>query len=244
MRIRGAKYVTAFALSLMMACGASSAAPVEYVKVCSLYGAGFYYIPGTDICLKIGGAIEGGWARSNTDFAVVPSFDVTRNNGIWGANGFALLGVPNTPIAIGPRVGFLNGSMGGTVSAPAASPTFSYGTKIGTIWYGDAVFDFNTSPTDPNALHVFFSVGAASVKTDVTGTSGGFVVSDSSTRTGFTGTLGAVYPIANTPVAVFGQYRYIDVPASTVNIPGMVPITGSINVITVGAQWTFGAPLP
>jgi Porin subfamily len=23
-------------------------------KVCSLYGAGFYYMPGTDICLKIG----------------------------------------------------------------------------------------------------------------------------------------------------------------------------------------------
>jgi|GEM_PF-1361530 hypothetical protein len=26
------------------------AAPVEYVKVCSLYGAGFFYIPGTDTC--------------------------------------------------------------------------------------------------------------------------------------------------------------------------------------------------
>ena len=26
------------------------AKPVEYVKVCSLYGAGYYYIPGTDIC--------------------------------------------------------------------------------------------------------------------------------------------------------------------------------------------------
>lgn len=31
---------------------------VEYVKVCSLYGAGFYYIPGTDTCVKIGGAIR------------------------------------------------------------------------------------------------------------------------------------------------------------------------------------------
>ena len=28
---------------------------VEYVKVCSLYGAGFYYIPGTDTCIRIGG---------------------------------------------------------------------------------------------------------------------------------------------------------------------------------------------
>src|SRR5262245_10037856 len=31
------------------------AKPVEYVKICSLYGVGFYYIPGTDMCLTIGG---------------------------------------------------------------------------------------------------------------------------------------------------------------------------------------------
>jgi hypothetical protein len=31
---------------------------VEYVKVCSLYGAGFYYIPGTDTCIKIGGYVR------------------------------------------------------------------------------------------------------------------------------------------------------------------------------------------
>jgi hypothetical protein len=31
------------------------AAPAEYVRVCSAYGAGFFYIPGTDVCLKVGG---------------------------------------------------------------------------------------------------------------------------------------------------------------------------------------------
>jgi Porin subfamily len=31
---------------------------VEYVKICSLYGAGFYYIPGTDTCIKIGGYLR------------------------------------------------------------------------------------------------------------------------------------------------------------------------------------------
>src|ERR1700752_3855906 len=31
---------------------------VEYVKVCSLYGAGFWYIPGTDTCIKIGGYLR------------------------------------------------------------------------------------------------------------------------------------------------------------------------------------------
>ncbi|WP_207547760.1 porin, partial [Methylobacterium indicum] len=28
------------------------AAPVEYVRVCSTHGAGFFYIPGTDTCLR------------------------------------------------------------------------------------------------------------------------------------------------------------------------------------------------
>ena len=31
------------------------AAAVQYVKICNLYGDGFYYIPGTDTCLKMGG---------------------------------------------------------------------------------------------------------------------------------------------------------------------------------------------
>jgi len=33
-------------------------APVEYVKVCSAYGAGFFFIPGTDTCLRIGGYVR------------------------------------------------------------------------------------------------------------------------------------------------------------------------------------------
>src|SRR5215475_770934 len=34
------------------------AAPVQYVKICSLYGDGFYYIPNTDTCIKMGGYLR------------------------------------------------------------------------------------------------------------------------------------------------------------------------------------------
>ncbi len=46
------------------------AKPVQYVKICSLYGAGFYYIPGTDTCIKIGG-----WVRAEVNVNSLGSFN-------------------------------------------------------------------------------------------------------------------------------------------------------------------------
>ncbi len=34
------------------------AAPVLYVKICTLYGDGYYYVPGTNTCLKLGGYVR------------------------------------------------------------------------------------------------------------------------------------------------------------------------------------------
>jgi hypothetical protein len=34
------------------------AAPVNYVKICDAYGAGFFTIPGTDTCVKLGGRVR------------------------------------------------------------------------------------------------------------------------------------------------------------------------------------------
>ena len=51
------------------------ARPVQYVKICSLYGAGFYYMPGTDMCIKIGG-----WMRAEAR---------------WGVNGNSTTGIAN-----------------------------------------------------------------------------------------------------------------------------------------------------
>lgn len=42
-------------------------AQVEYVRICDAYGTGFFYIPGTDTCLRVGGYVAGGFGR---DFGV------------------------------------------------------------------------------------------------------------------------------------------------------------------------------
>jgi Porin subfamily len=43
------------------------AKPVEYVRICSLYGAGFWYIPGTDTCIRISG-----YFRAEADINAAP----------------------------------------------------------------------------------------------------------------------------------------------------------------------------
>jgi hypothetical protein len=47
---------------------------VEYVRICSLYGAGFFYIPGTDTCIKLGGYLR---------------VDTTFNGGIYDSPAWA-----------------------------------------------------------------------------------------------------------------------------------------------------------
>ena len=64
------------------------AKPVEYVKICSLYGVGFYYIPGTDMCLKIGGWVraEYGWGvngSSTQTFGANPYLNNRATNNSW-----------------------------------------------------------------------------------------------------------------------------------------------------------------
>jgi hypothetical protein len=49
--------------------------PMEYVKVCDAYGTGFFYIPGTETCLKIGGQL-----RYEKRFKKVGDADVAYDN--------------------------------------------------------------------------------------------------------------------------------------------------------------------
>ena len=54
------------------------AKPVQYVKICSLYGAGFYYIPGTDTCIKIGGFVRAE-VNFNAGGSFTPQFSQNRD---------------------------------------------------------------------------------------------------------------------------------------------------------------------
>ena len=51
------------------------AAPVQYVRVCDAYGAGFFYIPGSDTCLRVGGFVlaQLGIQPDSARYRVTPS---------------------------------------------------------------------------------------------------------------------------------------------------------------------------
>src|SRR5918993_1052566 len=46
--------------------------PMEYVRVCDTYGVGFYYIPGTETCLKVSGYLRYDIGVGNAGFLDVP----------------------------------------------------------------------------------------------------------------------------------------------------------------------------
>ncbi|MBX3533045.1 MAG: porin [Xanthobacteraceae bacterium] len=71
------------------------AKPVGYVKICPQYGPGFYYIPGTDICLKVGGLVfaEAGYYASGaiTTLSNGPTWSRDDTDLQWRSRGYISL---------------------------------------------------------------------------------------------------------------------------------------------------------
>ncbi len=105
------------------------AAPVEYVRICDAYGAGFFYIPGTETCLKIGG-------RVRADYAVVPAQDTYSALGTAAARARTVYGVNPSAIAGGDVAAgqyvIYNPETNAYVAAPAGT-AIPAGALIGTI---------------------------------------------------------------------------------------------------------------
>src|SRR3982075_4655356 len=105
---------------------------VEYVRICSLYGAGFFYIPGTDTCIKLGG-----YLRADTTF-----------------NGSSTQGAPAWSGDSGAQDRYRNyfitrSRMALTVDTRTAT---EYGV-VRTFGQGDFTFDmFGTGGQNPNSL--------------------------------------------------------------------------------------------
>src|ERR1700748_3395259 len=106
------------------------AKPVQYVKICSLYGAGFYYIPGTDMCLKIGGWVRFESAYGDNGNLRNGPFNAhlnnrTTNNSTWRARGYITADARNQTEYGTVRSYIAVGLSTNTVGADNAGNTFS-----------------------------------------------------------------------------------------------------------------------
>jgi hypothetical protein len=106
---------------------------VEYVKVCSLYGAGFYYIPGTDTCIKLGG-----YLRVDTTF----NASGVQNNPAWSGDSGQGNRYRDTscPFPLALTIDTRTATEYGVVR------TFSQVTSLSTPWGRTTDFDQRTSP--------------------------------------------------------------------------------------------------
>jgi hypothetical protein len=61
-----------------------TAEPVEYVRICDAFGTGFYYIPGTDTCLRISGRVrvEAHWVDGDEGWGASPPFGVAKDSNV------------------------------------------------------------------------------------------------------------------------------------------------------------------
>ena len=133
------------------------AKPVEYVKICSLYGVGFYYIPGTDMCIKIGGWVRAeygwgnngnftwGWANGNVN-------NRTTNNSDFRARGYITADARNQTEYGTVRgyiaVGLSENDHGGDVNAANAFSANRAFIQWAGFTFGRAqsFFDFYSNP--------------------------------------------------------------------------------------------------
>jgi len=133
------------------------AKPVQYVKICSLYGVGFYYIPGTDMCIKIGGWVraEYGWGQNGNfawGFANNNLNNRTTNNSDFRARGYITADARNQTEYGTVRgyiaVGLSENEHGGDVNASTAFSANRAFIQWAGFTFGRAqsFFDFYSNP--------------------------------------------------------------------------------------------------
>jgi hypothetical protein len=150
---------------------AKTAAPVEYVRVCSTHGIGFFYIPGTETCLRVGGRVRAEYlyleptdrsqdtigflargrinldARSATAYGMLRTYirmEMTRTTGAYGFN------------STSPNVAQAFIQFGGLTAGRAVS--FFTDPDLPAPNFGDLRFD-DPANAEVNLLAYTFSFG-------------------------------------------------------------------------------------
>ncbi|MDE1990850.1 MAG: porin [Rhizobiaceae bacterium] len=142
--------------------------PLQYVRICDAYGTGYFYIPGTETCLKIGGQVrsEGEWydaysptnkvgtlwhtrAELNLDTATDTEYGALKTNVVlrwdWNDGG-----------ATATKLLFANISLGGFTVGKLDSQYNLYAGYAGDVINDDVIWD---GPYELNQLTYNYDAG-------------------------------------------------------------------------------------
>ncbi|MCB8819411.1 porin [Microvirga rosea] len=152
----------------------AKAAPIEYVRVCSTYGTGYFYIPGTDTCLRISGRVRADYlyvepfsraqdatgfrargrmqldARTMTAYGLLRSYiryEIDRNTGVFTGTG---------QVTTNPKIRQAFVQFGGLTAGRAVS--FFTDPDLPVPNFGDLRFD-DPSNADVDLLAYTYSFG-------------------------------------------------------------------------------------
>lgn len=138
------------------------ALPIEYVRVCTAYGAGFFYIPGTDTCIRLSGRarLEAGYQNPNS-----------RSNGNGDTTGWGTRLRINvdarTQTGYGTLRAFLRFEAGSRTGGPYGGGTSGTQQRIAQAFPGLGIDSFGRAQQFVNADKAFvqfagFTAGRAS----------------------------------------------------------------------------------
>ena len=134
--------------------------PVDYVQICDAYGAGFFFIPGTEVCLDISGRVRVQYsynseredfendtdfrvdfdARHESDLGTIKSF-IRIGNGNVNGGGFQLQDTNNDGLLDADNDGIVGGQAVGVERAYiSVMPTDSFEIimgRAGSFYYAE-----------------------------------------------------------------------------------------------------------
>jgi hypothetical protein len=210
------------------------------VKICSLYGAGFYYIPGTDMCIKIGGWVRAEYAYGDNGNITNGPFPGNANNrstsnSTWRARGYITADARNQTDYGTVRGYIAVGLSTSDVGLNNAGNQFS-ANRAFVQWAG---FTFGLA----QSFYDFYSVPATSYWGDIggsdTGDPGWMVASYTAQfGNGFSGTIGAEM---RRTTQIVGNAPGAGGSAGGLVIPGSFSAGGS-TTSAAGAYGGFNAP--
>ena len=132
------------------------------MKICSLYGAGFYYIPGTDTCIKVGG-----WVRAeyniNSNGSFNPYHTATLDSRGLNQTNDRARGIITIDTRSQTEYGTLRSYIAGGFQSTNSSWNEIYAPRAFIQWAGftagraESFFDFYVTPAYSNTTNVLGS---------------------------------------------------------------------------------------